>query len=405
MQKKTLRCLTPVAALLAAAAAVPAQAADDSVFSFSGFATVGVAGTNTDDAHYVIPGQVRGATKSFSGEVDSKLGLQLNGRFSPVFSGTVQVLTKQNGNGDFTPGLEWAFLKAQLSQSVGVRLGRMGAPFFAVSDFRDVGYANTWLRPPVDVYGQVPFSHFDGADLSYQTTLGAATVNVQLYAGQSKDKYERVDAKFKKMVGFNSTAEFDGLTLRLGHAQGKLTLDSPTLNQLLGVLATVPVASVTAVGQQVSVSDKDASFTGIGLSFDQNNIVGSLEYTMRRTDSYVSDTNGWYATLGYRWGKFTPYVTVSQLKVDDSNVNNTIPTGVSTTLTTLKLTVDGLVATQALSQKTAGLGLRWDAWRNVAVKAQFDRVKPTTIGLFTADKNGFSGKNVNVYSLAVDTVF
>jgi alkyl hydroperoxide reductase subunit AhpC len=95
---------------------------------------------------------------------------------------------------------------------------------------------------------------------------------------------------------------------------------------------------------------------------------------------------------------------VSQLKVKDSNVNNTIP-ALTPQLTALKAAVDGLVAGQHVAQKTLGVGLRWDAMRNVAVKAQFDRVKPTTVGLFTADKAGFGGKNVNVYSLSVDTVF
>ena len=404
MTKKNICRLTPLAALLAAMA-VPAQAQSSDMFSVSGFATVGIVGTNTDGAHYVMPGQVRGATKDFSGEVDSKLGLQVNGRFSPMFSGTVQLLSKQNGDGNFTPGLEWAFLKAQLVPGAAVRVGRMGAPFFAVSDFRNVGYANTWLRPPVEVYGQVPFSQFDGADFSYQTALGGATVNLQLYGGQAKDTYERTDIKFKKMVGFNGTAEFDGFTLRLGHVEGKVTVESATLNQLVTGLRGVPMAAVSSVGDQLSATDKKAAFTGFGVSFDQGNFVGSVEYTMRRCECYIADTTGWYATLGYRVGKFTPYGTVSQLKVDSSNVNNTIPLGVNTQLTTLKLTVDGLVATQHVAQKAVGLGLRWDLMRNVALKAQYDRVKPETIGLFTAEQAGFGGKNVNVYSLAVDTVF
>jgi hypothetical protein len=135
-----------------------------------------------------------------------------------------------------------------------------------------------------------------------------------------------------------------------------------------------------------------------------NDVIGSFEYTMRRTDSYVADTDGWYATLGYRLGAFTPYATVSEVKRKDSNVNNTIP-ALTPQLAVLKATVDAVVADQNISQKSVGLGMRWDAMRNVAVKAQFDRVKPTGVGLFNAPKPGFGGKNVNVYSLSVDTVF
>ena len=41
-----------------------------------------------------------------------------------------------------------------------------------MSDFRDVGYANTTVRPNLDVYGQVPVSYFDGADAAYQMDVG-----------------------------------------------------------------------------------------------------------------------------------------------------------------------------------------------------------------------------------------
>ena len=71
-------------------------------------------------------------------------------------------------------------VQAQVTPGIALRAGRMGAPFFAVSDFRDVGFANVALRPPTDVYNQVPVSHFDGADASYQTNTSIGTVTGQL---------------------------------------------------------------------------------------------------------------------------------------------------------------------------------------------------------------------------------
>ena len=393
--------------LVAALASLGAQAqSSQSAFTFSGFATLGVVGTDTNKAHYVLPGQVRGGDKSFSGEVDSKLGLQATGRLNTVFSGTAQLLTKQNGKGSFTPELEWAFVKAQLLPSLALRAGRMGAPFFAVSDFRDVGYANTWLRPPLDVYGQVPVSHFDGVDGLYQTNIGSATVSAQLFAGSSSAHFERTKLKFKDLMGFNTTAELDGgITLRLGHAVGKITVESATLDQLVAGLRGVPLPTVSSVGDQLSARSKDVSFTGVGLAFDEGNWLFNSEYTLRRTKTYIPDTTGWYTTLGYRVGKFTPYLTLSRLKVDDNNVDNTIPLGLSPQLNGLKALVDGTVEGQRTEQKTVALGLRWDAMRNVAVKTQFDRISPKGAGLFTRVQPGFGSGHVNVYSLAVDVVF
>jgi Gram-negative porin len=410
MSKKTIRRFKGVQLLplVAALASLGAQAqSGDSAFSFSGFATLGVVGTNTDEAQYVIPpGQVRGADKSWSGEVDSKLGLQATYRLNSMFSGTAQLLSKNGGKGNFNPALEWAFVKAQLTPALAVRVGRMGAPFFAVSDFRDVGYSNTWLRPPIDVYGQIPVSNFDGVDALYQTSLGSATVSLQVLAGESTAYVLRTKAKQKEAVGFNATAEFDGgITLRLGHIQGKLSIYSDGLSALTAGLQAVPLDSVSSVGDQLSTKSKDVSFTGIGLAVDRGNWLFNAEYTMRRTDTYIPDTTGWYTTLGYRVGKFTPYLTVSRIKVDDSNVDNTIPLGVSDELTGLKAVVDGLLGSQRIAQKTVALGVRWDAMRNVAVKAQFDRIRPDTVGLFTRTQAGFGGGHVNVYSLSVDMVF
>ena len=394
--------LTPLALTLTAFGA-NAQSAD-SAFSFSGFATLGVVKTNTDQAQYVIPSQIRGADKSASAEVDSKVGVQLTAKANQMFSGTVQLLSKQNGDGNFRPEFEWAYAKAQVLPSLAFRLGRMGGPFFAVSDFRDVGYANTWLRPPMDVYGQVSFSHFDGVDGSYQTTIGGASLTAQLFGGKSDSTYTRVKLKYEDIVGVNTSLELDGgVTLRFGHVQGKLTVSSPGLIGLVDILRTTPFASV---GNELDATKKKATFTGFGAAYDSGNLILNAEYTMRRTESYVSDTDAWYGTVGYRVQKFTPYVTISQVKFKDGNVNNTVPGGVPS-LAGLKGAIDGILAGQRLNQKTTALGVRWDAYRNIALKAQFERVKPEGSGFFSNLQPGFgtNGMSVNVYSLSVDTVF
>jgi len=400
--------LTPMAlAMLTLAGSANAQASSDSAFSFSGFGTLGLVQVSNDTGKYALYGQPRGADKSVTGEVDSKLGLQVTARANAMFTGTVQVLTKQDGKGKFTPGLEWAFVKAQVSPNLALRLGRMGGPFFAVSDFRDVGFANTWLRPPQDVYGQVPVSHFDGADLSYQTTLGSATLTAQLYGGKSSVTGNKVE--LDKVMGINATVELDGgLTLRFGHVDSKLTVNSNTLAGIVGALRNPALAALSptfaALGNQLDATDKKATFTGIGASYDQGDWLANFEYTQRRTDSYVSDTNGWYVTVGHRFGKFTPYLTMSELKVTDANAVNNIPAP-TPQLAGLKAGVNLVLGGQAISQKTGALGLRWDAYRNVAFKAQFERISPKTQGLFLVPTNGTMVGKTNVYSIAVDTVF
>ena len=51
------------------------------------------------------------------------------------------------------------------------------------------------------------------------------------------------------------------------------------------------------------------------------------------------------------------------------------------------------------------MGVRWDAWRNVAIKAQYDSIKTTGAGQFYNVQPGFNNERVGVYSVAVDFVF
>lgn len=388
--------------LLLALAAGGASAAD-SMFSLSGFGTLGLVRTSTDDAQFALFGQVRGADKDPSAEVDSKLGVQVGAKFNNVFSGTVQVLTKSNGKGNFMPSVEWAFLKAQVMPALAVRAGRMGAPFFAVSDFRDVGFANTALRPPKDVYDQVPVSHFDGADASYQLATPVGTLTGQVFGGNASDASQGYKVDIKKLAGFNATLETDaGLTLRLGYAQGKLTVGNAELNGLVTTLRATPFASV---GDQLDPNNSKASFSGVGLTWDQGEWLVNAEYTQRRIKSFLPDTDGWYVLVGHRFGPLTPYLTVSEARTVDSNVNNTIPAA-TPQLAALKGAVDRLVEGQRRSQKTVALGARWDFARNFAFKAQWENVRPDGRGYFIpTNANWGNGKTVNVFSVALDTVF
>ncbi|KPF42470.1 hypothetical protein D621_20735 [beta proteobacterium AAP51] len=393
--------LTSLALLAHASAPALAQGPD---FRFSGFGTVGVVQVDQPGIEFRQTGQTSGAGESLSFKPDSRLGVQLDGSFNPTFSATLQVLAKHSGEGDDQPRVEWAFAKAKLGHGFTLRAGRIGAPFFAVSDFREVGYANTWLRTPSDVYGQIFLRTFDGADLLYAGDVAGVPVTAQLIAGNTTAAFTRTDIDFKNQVGVNLTAEVaDGVTLRLGQINGKLTVQSATMRQLAAVLRTTPFGSV---GDQIECTDRKASFGGVGVSVERGNWVGSAEYTERKTACYVPDTSGWHVMAGYRFGAFTPYAVVSELRLTNSNVVNNIPRNVNATLTTLALTVDGLLDGVATRQATQAVGVRWDAYRNIAVKAQYERVDTKGgYGLFGNVGGPRPTDPVQVLSLAVDFIF
>lgn len=384
--------------------ALAGSAQADDTFKISGFGTLGYTKTNRDDAAFHMPEQPYGETKSGGIRPDSKLAVQLQATFSPMFSATVQAMDKYDGKGSETPKIEWAFLKAQFTPSVNARVGRIGVPAFAVSDFRDVNYANVWLRPPLDVYGQVPFSHFDGADVTYSDSVGPGVLMLSGFAGKSSTHFQETPARLDNAMGFNATYDMEGLVFRLGHVRGKLSADNKNVNTLL---AGLRAAGLTGVANELAPDHKPASFTGLGVSYDRGDWVLSGELTKRRNEMYVPDTTGWYLSAAYRWDKFTPYVVVSSLKVDDVNVNNTVPA--AGPALPLYLGVKAVLNSQNYAQDTTSLGLRWDAYRNIAVKFQYDRVRPKNgPGMFyfpvTLPTNRVDG-TVNVFAMSVDFVF
>lgn len=439
-----------IAAMVACMSAHAGYQTPDGKFSMSGFGTVGAAVTNNNDVLFVYPGQGGGANKNASLNPDTKAAVQGTYKLTPTISGTAQVMSKFDADGQYTPNVEWAFAKWQAMPALTLRAGRMGAPFFMVSDFRDVGYANTAVRPNLDVYGQVPFSAFEGADASYQANVGSTTITSTFWAGNLKNRYasalrsagsyaDPVEVNLKRTFGLNLIAEMDnGLTLRAGHAQGKLTSDSPSATSVIGYANTVAGYSLVSAGaaqditQAMTVNNTDASFTGIGFSYDQDNWVFSGEFTKRKVKKgYIADTKGWYALAGYRLGSVLPYVSLSRLS---STPNTSIAASTYAAygaIAAAPLTYGALsraaggaiygsqavLNTQKQSQNTISAGARWDVKSGVALKAQVDHVNVPSgsNGLFLmADPvlaaqggNAFLNKrkNINVLSVSLDFVF
>lgn len=476
-EKKLRRLPLAAAAMVACMSAQADYQSPDGNFRLSGFGTLGAVKTTTNDAIYGYPGQGGGATKHGSLDPDSKIAVQGTYKFAPTVSATSQVMTKYDADGQYIPNINWAFAKWQAMPGLSFRAGRMGAPLFMISDFRDVGYANTFVRPPLDVYGQVPISQFEGLDAAYQFNAGEATITSTFWTGDSKSDYASSLARtpsqviLKRSVGLNVLAELsNGWSLRVGRSQGKMTVKSELADQLTagaqgatlaggyaafiagagngafaGIGGPAAVAAAQAsraqmaqVASLLNVEGVKATFTGIGLAYDQDNWVGSLEFTKRKTDSYVSDTTGWYSMVGYRVDRFTPYIGLSKIKSDRRSSN---PVSASALRSSAVVTnsggsssplyagavaldtgvnnvyggINAVLGTQKQDERTMTVGVRWDATSSLAVKAQFDRVtKPAdSQGMFliadptTASSTAFMNnkRSVNVMTLSVDFVF
>jgi len=389
--------LSPVQAVVPLLLALGAGTASAATFDVSGFGTAGFTITDADDAEFARGSQPIGADNKGDVGVDSIAGVQATVHLTDKISGTTQVLLRRRYDKDFTLDVPLAFVKADVTKDFAVRLGRLPLPVFMVSDFRQVGFANTWIRPPVEVYGQVPLDSVDGFDLLLNKSFGGFSFNGQAFYGKTDVSLPTVDVSSKSFWGVNVTGTYGPLTLRAARVEDKLTIVSAQANQLI---AAVRQAGFAALANDLSSVDKDSSFTAFGAALDWHNVIVQAEHTKAETGGYPSDSIGEYVLAGYRVNKFTPYAIYAKRETSGAQTSNVIPQVGA--LIPLALGVNALMAGQ--EQNTTSVGLRWDAASSVAVKFQYDHVDPKGKGLFVNPQAGFKGP-VNVLGLAVDVVF
>lgn len=264
--------LKPFMALLVMSAAVSGAWADDSSnITISGFGTAALTRTNTSDAEFARPNQLAGVTTDAKTGVDSNFGIQVTAKANDWLSFTGQGLVRKNVTDNFGAELAWAFAKAKVNDNLSLRLGRVGLPVYMISDYRNVGYANTMLRPPVEMYTQVILESVDGIDGIYQTAVGETNITAQLsYGVTDSDSRSSYTAKFKKLSSLNVVLENGPLTLRFGRVDTNVTVDnSANLNLLVGGLRKY---GYNAAADSIAVQDTKASFTSVGLGLDYKNI-------------------------------------------------------------------------------------------------------------------------------------
>src|SRR5688500_16146113 len=139
-------------------------------FAVNGYSTLGAVHSSEDKADFkdtLVQPDGAGYTHDWAFGVDSRAALQVTASFTEKLSAVVQVISEQHYDGSYTPTVEWANIKYDVTPDFSLRVGRIVLPVFMGSDYRKVGYANPWVRPPIEVYGHLPLSNNEGVDASY----------------------------------------------------------------------------------------------------------------------------------------------------------------------------------------------------------------------------------------------
>ena len=383
----------PSALALAVASLLPfaacAQDAGDKMFSFSGYGTLGVVHNSEDRADFVPTQGPAGAgyTHAWSTTPDTRLAAQVDARFTDDFSAVVQVISEYDDEGSYKPQVELAHVKYAFSPAFQVRAGRFTAPIFMLSEYRKVGYAMPWVRPPVEVY-DIAVS-LDGADATYKFNVGNVAMSVQLAAGNADEgTFEVHDARTLAL-----RAEFGSSTVFGSYSKTKIdAVTTPLLALYQGPLA--------ALGEQYAIEGDDLEFASFGYAFDPGSwfVRGEVTRTTGEDNLLAKNTNA-YLSGGFRTGAFTPYMTVARVKLDsDTSIGARDPIGV----------INAGLSTANADQKSITIGTRWDFHENLALKAEYAHVDVpagSTGGLVNRQPGFVTGQNYDLLSISLDFVF
>lgn len=388
------------AAVVVLACAPGARAALPDV-DVSGFGTAGYVITDTGRKVEFGRSQFQGGGADEDGDVavDSLLGVQATVHLTDMFSTTTQAMVRRLFGTTFELDIPVFFAKADVTRDLSVRVGRIPLPVFMVSDYRQVGYSNTWMRPPIEIYGQIPFDSNDGADMIYSTSLGRVDISTQVFYGKTDATLPLGPVEARRNFGYNLNMTMGPITVHAGRNQSSLTSNAPTVNQLL---AQVGAAGFPALASRLAVVGVPFKFTDFGFNYGGTHLTLQGEVSKETVGGYLASTDGQYLLAGYRVRKFTPYAIFARQKITSARTDTTIPPVGA--LIPLAGAVNQLINSVGADQHTVSAGLRWDFHESLDLKLQFDRISAQGNGLFINPQPGFHGP-VDVLGAAVDFVF
>ncbi|MEE2729271.1 MAG: hypothetical protein VYA55_00540 [Pseudomonadota bacterium] len=201
-------------------------------------------------------------------------------------------------------------------------------PYFLYSDFLDVGYAYHWIAPPSEVYELGGFDNIDGVNLEYYGDWGPVISRLNFIVGATSTTSGDLDVSSEDHWVISWNMNWDWLTFQATYSESAVTVDG--INLIADGINDIMTASgFPLTSDQLNSLDMDRDrgyFSGVGLAADWGTFFASAEYTDVGVDDSPlnNQKKSWYVSGGFRTGKFTYSLTVSN--ADLPNNPDTIDT-------------------------------------------------------------------------------
>jgi len=335
--------------------------------------------------------------------VDSRLGLQLRKEWGLNWDLVGQTVAQEKTRSTLGNSIEMAFVRYQAGNHWSFSLGRMALDIFQLSDHRNVGYSYHWVRPPVEFYGWIPFSHYDGVKSSFELSDLDSLLRLEAYAGTTKSTlnigYSQGGssyntAKAEPTLGFVIYWEKGDFSLRANVTRFRITEDIEAVEELSAYVNDPIIQTywpeASQIAQDYSLEGASFSYTSLGFSWSPNSWVIQGEVSDVGSDSFGTyDGQRAYLQLGHRFGTLLPHITYSRswdYRDYPYDAAPATPAGVlpAGTLEAIEVTIKDNRYSGIVNQYTLSLGLRWDFASQKALKLQCDRttIYDGSLGIF-----------------------
>jgi|GEM_PF-115931 len=369
--------------------------------NLNGFATITGGKTLADDE------TLNNYDSDFLFEENSFFGVQVDADLGDGLTAVAQIVSR--GKESWETKFEWAYLGYQINDNVKILAGRQRLPFYAYSDYIDIGYAYHWITPPESIYS-VPFNSSTGLGALITNQFGSASSTLHLSYGRNTEELpteegNRYNTDVSNLIAAAWTIEYDWLTLRAGVSSADLKIDIDSLDQLAAGWEQLGQAMSAGTGDPSYASDwaafsdniryndgnDKAGFGGLAAIVDYNDFVVVAETKLVTTEGSITEEEayGYYVSLGKRFGNFMPHITYGEHEAtpqDDSFLD-----GPKTLAADLGMMpnptpeqaaliggLNGLIAgtstafNNSISEKSyIVVGLRWDFHPSAAFKVEY----------------------------------
>lgn len=398
IRRQSLPVVSSGIALLAAIFTSPVSAID---FDYSGY--LRLVGGSLDDNNASYTG--------YDGDIgfDNHSLLGLQGRVNINESLSLTALVQGHTSDRVESGLEWLYLSYRPNDAFTIKAGQMQAPFYAISDVLDVGYAYNWVVAPRELYNDFIFKNFRGIDLTYTLPTTAVDANIEAYFGEFDDQIRVnnlvIDTEVDRLCGIIANVRWNQFSFRASYHGADYDAEIAELKQFSRALDSAGFSDSAARIFPAASAD----FYQASVRYDSlDNIFLSEWVNIKPNSDLFADVESYYLSFGRIFGEFTTMLTYSRREDRLAPARGAPATGISTEQDVLALGYQAVFDARVETDNDAISGVvRWDFSPSMAFKAEIKniRAKSDNGDTFVANSGAGFDNRATLYLFALDWVF